>query len=258
MFLDWNFNGNASVIWENSNNTGSIIMNDSSQVQCTNGFFLDAAAPFVQNSSGTLTISSSSINGGSFAVNGAGSGLVSLTGVSLLNSTSISTSLNLASSSPTYSDAGMVTPAPANAFLYFLPTTVNNVTGNGAAYVIGTDALTQEYDFSGVMTTGGLFTAPMAGIYNLFCQAQISNCTIASEIVLTILTSNSLGDSVNNIFTRAASADDFYITASVNAMMRKGDTATFQVTTTGEAGNTDSIVGGFSPFGTWIQGNMIN
>ena len=94
--------------------------------------------------------------------------------------------------------AGEVTFPVTPAFLAFLPSGDNNVTGDGTQYTIGTNvAFTEVYDQNADFNTNGTFTAPVTGRYYF-----------TSTILLTGVLSTHTGG-------------DFQITAS-NRVIRQG------------------------------------
>ncbi len=127
------------------------------------------------------------------------------------------------------------------AFLGILETTVTNVTGNGAAFQLGTTtALTEIFDQNADFNTNGTFTSPVTGRYFLQGQFFVTGNTISTVFFCTIVTSNR---AYVNTKTRAASATDYTSDSTTLADMDLGDTATLSITVTGEAGNTDDIFG---------------
>jgi hypothetical protein len=142
------------------------------------------------------------------------------------------------------------------AFLGYLASTVTNKTGAGAAYVLGTDALTELFDQSGDFTTAGVFTAPVTGIYNFYTQVVVTGTTIATTFEVRITVSGTSAHTYKTVYTRAASALDQYIPFSVLAQMTATDTATVSISVTGEAGNTDDIVGS-SEIVTFFGGTLL-
>jgi len=127
------------------------------------------------------------------------------------------------------------------AFLAYLASNDLNVTGNGAAYTLGTNtALTEVFDQNSDFNTNGTFTAPLTGRYPLFTTTKITGCTIATTFNLGFTTSNR---SYQYLYTRTASSSDQTPALSIFADMDAADTATAVITISGEAGNTDDLVG---------------
>ena len=127
------------------------------------------------------------------------------------------------------------------AFMAYLPSNVNNVTGNGATFILGTTtALTEVFDQGGDFVTSGTFTAPVTGRYQLNAVARLTGCTIATNFGLNIVTSNRLYAASD---ARPASSLDFGINNSFLCDMDAGDTAFARVVAFGEAGDTDDLIG---------------
>jgi len=138
-------------------------------------------------------------------------------------------------------DTGEINYPLQPAFFAYAPNQINNITGNGTIYTLGTTALTEVFDQNGDMNTNGTFTAPITGRYNLSGQILIIGCTIATTANIRITTSN------RTYFTQyARAAGNQNITASECTItdMDAGDTATVSIQVTGEAGDTDDLSGG--------------
>jgi hypothetical protein len=138
------------------------------------------------------------------------------------------------------------------AFSAFLPSTVTNVTGAGAAFVIGTGtALTEIFDQASNFNTNGTFIAPVTGRYQFNAVVYCTGATVATTFLLEIVTN---ARTYQYEFNRAASAAPQSCTLSVLADMAATNTATVRITVSGEAGNTVDILGsanyptGFSGF----------
>jgi hypothetical protein len=137
--------------------------------------------------------------------------------------------------------AGNVLKTTSPAFLLNLAATQANVTGNGTVYTIGTGAtLTKIFDRGTNATTSGVFTAPVTGIYNLKAQVTVTGATIATTYVISIVTTSR---TYSNTFIKAAGSQDESIQISSLCDMTTTDTAHVTITVTGEAGDTDDILG---------------
>jgi hypothetical protein len=140
--------------------------------------------------------------------------------------------------------AGEQTMPLQPAFLAYLASNVNNVTGNGATFTLGnTTALTEVFDQNGDFNpTGGTFTAPVTAKQPFQGAMIATGCTAASYADIRLVTSNR--SYVFQQFQRLASADNYGLCGSVLADMDAGDTANLQILVTGEAGNTVDVQGG--------------
>ena len=104
------------------------------------------------------------------------------------------------------------------------------------------------------MTTAGTFTAPVAGNYHFDFCLTVTNCTVATSIVATIIAN---GVSYQNSFSRIAAATNMTAKVSCLANMTASSTATFTAKVSGEAGNTDSIAGSATLI-TFMSGYLAN
>lgn len=135
---------------------------------------------------------------------------------------------------------GEITMPLQPAFFAYLAATATNKTGNGASYTLGTDALTEVYDQGSDFNTNGTFTAPVTGIYDLRAQITLTGTTIATSFVISIVTT---GRTYISTFTRAALSTDQTVAISALAQMTAADTATVTIVASGEAADTDDILG---------------
>lgn len=89
-------------------------------------------------------------------------------------------------------DTGEMTKPLQPAFLAYLASPDNNVTGDGTTYTLGgTTALTEVYDQGSDFVTTGVFTAPVTGRYYLMSAMRVSGTTGAMTTGdLRIVTSN--------------------------------------------------------------------
>ena len=146
--------------------------------------------------------------------------------------------------------AGEITYPLQPAFSGYLATTVNDKTGTGTSYQLGTDALTEIFDQNNNFNTNGTFTAPVTGRYPLNAGTRISGCTVATTLTVTIATSNR---NYQYIFNRAASADLLVGNLSILSDMDAADTAVVTVQVSGEAADTCDIQGN-SQLRTYFNG----
>jgi|GEM_PF-3089962 hypothetical protein len=129
-------------------------------------------------------------------------------------------------------------------FLYSLATTVPNATGNGSTYTLGTNALTKKFDQNSNAGTNGIFTAPVNGVYDLRSMITVSSTTIATSFIISIVVSGVQANTFQETFSRAALSANQSLMISAITLMNAGDTAVVTIIANGEAGNTDSILGG--------------
>lgn len=131
-------------------------------------------------------------------------------------------------------------------FSAYRSTTVNNVTGNGANYLIIFDS--ENYDIGSNYNTGnGLFTAPVAGYYLFGTQIYTAGNT-TSTAISSILTISSGLPVTNTSHTnwRAASNQDFYVNQVQLIFLNASATVSSNVVVIGNAGDTVDI-GGTNP-----------
>lgn len=139
--------------------------------------------------------------------------------------------------------AGTVLKSTNPAFLAYLAVTAANKTGNGTSYTLGTDALTEVFDRGSNFNVNGTFTAPVTGIYDLRAQVTITGATIATTFVISIVTTTR---TYTHTFIKAAGAEDESVFISSLCDMTATNTATVTITVSGEAADTDDILGAAS------------
>jgi hypothetical protein len=155
------------------------------------------------------------------------------------------------SAAMTLDAANRMTNTAQPCFAGRLGATILNVTGNGAPYTLGTDALTLDVNQGGYLTAAGVFTAPVTGVYYLRAIVHATGCAAANFIEITLTTT---GRVYTSSYTRVASANDIDNEVSAVAPMNATDTATVAFYVTGEVGNTVDVAGaaafltGFSGF----------
>lgn len=208
-------------------NTDTVTAGSGTSMQITNG----------GTSSGTLWYGLSKGSTRSYAI-----GMPALTNESL----SITT-MNSAGVSPevgtqvwNMTSAGVRTMPLQPAFLAYLASTATNKTGNGTAYTLGTDALTEVFDRGTNFNTNGTFTAPVTGIYDLRAQVTVTGTTIATTFVISIVTTDR---TYTNTFIKAAGSQDESVSISALCDMTATNTATVTITVSGEAADTADILG---------------
>lgn len=134
------------------------------------------------------------------------------------------------------------------AFLAYLASTDNNVTGNGATYTFGdTDsftALTEVFDQNGDLTPGAsggaIFQAPVTGKYFIEMEATFSQATNATQTDIRIVSSNRTYVYLN---TFSASAATNAAMLQVLTDMDASDTITWTAALNGIGGNTADALG---------------
>lgn len=135
------------------------------------------------------------------------------------------------------------------AFLAYLASNDNNVTGNGTAYTLGTNvALTEVFDQSGDFNTNGTFTAPVDGRYMLTFQLALADIgATMTACTARIDTSNrgyfGLLGNTTNFRSLAVNTNRAQLSFTVLADMDASDTAQFIVTVSGGAGDTADLTG---------------
>jgi len=114
-----------------------------------------------------------------------GAGTFSYSGISFSNTSSV---MNTTTQTANYTNLGKWKASGQPAFSAYQAATVTNVTGAGTTYQLGTTALTEVFDQDGNFNTNGTFTAPVTGKYQLNGMAMITGCTVATGLVLQIIT----------------------------------------------------------------------
>jgi hypothetical protein len=198
---------------------------------------------------GAQTINIANSTGGKTVAIATGAGANAVT----LGSTNTTSTTTINAGSGNIVMVGNVTKTTNPAFLAYLAVTATNKTGNGTAYTIGTDALTEVFDRGSNFNTNGTFTAPITGLYDLRAQVTITGATIATTYVLSIVTTTR---TYTNTFIKAAGSQDESINISAICDMTATNTATVTITVTGEAGDTDDIKGG-AALETYLCGCLV-
>ena len=148
-----------------------------------------------------------------------------------------------------------IIPSGANvpSFSAVLSGTQSNKTGAGATFTVVCD--TETYDvMSNYNNSTGTFTAPYTGKYQFEYQLYLTGCTIATSCSISVVTT--ARTYINGAF-RAAGNQDFRIHLSCIADMTAADTCTFTVSASGEASDTDDILGNNGYSSTWVQGRYL-
>ncbi len=136
-------------------------------------------------------------------------------------------------------DTGEITKPLQPAFLAYVSSTINNVTGTGTAYTVifDTEVFDQNADYN---TASGVFTAPVTGRYFLQSLVCIGGTTQATQFAILIATSNR---NYYNYYRRAASNQDHTMQISSLCDMDAADIAYIVIAVAGEAGDTDDVLG---------------
>jgi len=141
-----------------------------------------------------------------------------------------------------------VTMPSQPAFLAYLGTDDNNVTGNAATFTLGSgNALTEVFDQGGDFVTTGTFTAPVTGRYLLGYSLFIGDLTAAMTYGFqNIITSNGTYPccmiNVGAVRTVAAAPNNYQPSSCVLADMDSSDTCTVTLRIDGGAGNTADLL----------------
>ena len=130
------------------------------------------------------------------------------------------------------------------AFLAFLASDADNVTGNGTIYTLGTDALTEVFDQGGDFVTSGTFIAPITGRYLLEVSTKTHEITAADDTLTQIITANRTYRSCTYNPTALADVSaEIGFSFTVLADMDSGDFAIFTIMVDGEVSNLVDVSG---------------
>lgn len=155
-----------------------------------------------------------------------------------------------------YRKSGVVNFPNTTAFLAFLPTQVNNVTGNGGVYTLGVSgitALTKVFDQNTNITTGGVFTAPITGKYDVRVVIRVIAAASSKVFTINLITSNRTYQFIHND-TSLSGPESISVEAICD--FDAADTATATCVVTGEVGDIDGIAGS-STLITYICGRLV-
>ena len=139
-------------------------------------------------------------------------------------------------------NTGEITYPLQSAFLAYLASDDNNVTGAGATYTLGTPtALTEIFDQNNDFATG-TFTAPVTGRYRFKSHFRLGALSaLMTAIVYTLNTSNRLYKSgyISGAVAKN-NANNLHRAADAFTDMDAGDTATLNIVVSNGAGDTAS------------------
>lgn len=150
---------------------------------------------------------------------------------------------------------GEITLPRNPAFLVYLSSNRTNVTGNGAVVSIFSTNTTEIFDI-GSDISNGTFTAPVTAKYHFIASCYLYNIANANYVQLTLVTSNKtyiLSSCSPQIYTGGGAMQIF---GSAVVDMDAADTATIQLMSSGEAGNTNGFSA--SGLGTYFAGFSAN
>ena len=141
-------------------------------------------------------------------------------------------------------------------FFAILATNDVDVTGNGAAYTLGTNvAWTEIFDQGNNFNTNGTFTAPATGRYHFSASIRFFEADTATSFQTRFNTSNRL--IVGDQKTYAITASFQTTAANVICDMDSGDTCTLQLQINGLAGNTADLSGDSPTAVTYFSGTLV-
>jgi hypothetical protein len=166
-----------------------------------------------------------------------------------------SSTINTTTQTPAYTQIGKYRAAGQPAFMAFVTTTINNVTGDGTVYTIIFD--TESYDNGNDFNLGtSVFTAPVTGKYSFNLTVAVTGGTtitaISARIVTTANTFNQTGS------LKPAGTTDAVCSVNITCPMTAGDTATFAVASN-DTGKTDDILGlSGGLVRTWCTGILVS
>lgn len=158
-------------------------------------------------------------------------------------------------------DTGEINYPLQPAFLAYLASQDDNVTGAGTVYTIGTNvALTEVYDQNSDFNTNGTFTAPVTGRYLITTSVGVRDITSAMTfIVNNVVSSNRtyLIGTQNPSTVSALGPPLYEIEGSVIADMDASDTVTFQIQVSNGAGDTADVSGTATNIHTFFSGALL-
>lgn len=138
-------------------------------------------------------------------------------------------------------NAGVFSAPNIPAFAAYVSSTINNVTGAGAAYnvVFDTEIFDQNSNFNNAT---GIFTAPVTGRYFFSCAVRLTGTTaLATNLQVVLVTSNRNWAFI--YLDKVLNTDDMSVGGSAVIDMDAADTAKVQVILSGMAADTADVLG---------------
>lgn len=157
-------------------------------------------------------------------------------------------------------DTGEVTFPLQSSFLAYIASNVNNVTGAGASYTLGsTSAFTEVFDRNSDFNTNGTFTAPVTGIYCFHFVIKMTGITAMMTAAYTQITTTARSYQGGNINPAALLSLGGAVDVGFSTLvtMSAGDTATFSVVISNGLSDSADVVGSSSPLATYISGYLV-
>jgi hypothetical protein len=147
------------------------------------------------------------------------------------------------------STAGEITKPLQPAFLAYLGTNDNNVTGDATAFALGTgNALTEVFDQGSDFVTTGTFTAPITGRYMIGCNILLQQLTAGTNSVNNALVTSNATYALSNNANCFTGNNQYNM--STFADMDAGDTYVAQAVASGGAKTVD-VFGGDRRTSVW-------
>lgn len=150
-------------------------------------------------------------------------------------------------------------PLQPSFFAYLAGSTANNKTGDGTAYTIGTDALTELFDQNGNFNTNGTITFPVTGIYRITATVTLLNIDVTHTSAFLRFTPSAgltIEGGVLNPGTVKNAANVCTIDFNFVVSQAAASTGIIDVIVTGGA-KTIGIYGNAAP-ATYLCGELIN
>lgn len=137
------------------------------------------------------------------------------------------------------------------AFSAYKSATTNNATGNNTEYSVVCD--TEIFDLGGNFSAG-VFTAAMAGRYQLTAQVDVRNMATVTQIFLKIVTSNRTYSQC--YFPTSTALTGIAVSISAFADIDSGDTASVTITINGLGADTANVIGDATML-TFFSGHLV-